>query len=121
MLMMQFERCLITRKNGAKASGSWSGRPSEGRRAWRWTRAAPASAAAIAASAISSAVIGRCGDIEGVWIAPVTAQVIITLRDWGRLLRGVSAISCLSLLPGLLSFKMGSQRRQPLVAPERLL
>src|SRR5215218_1044807 len=29
---------------------------------------------------ISSDVIGICGDIEGVWIAPVTAQVITTLR-----------------------------------------
>lgn len=33
----------------------------------------------IAASAISCAVIGRWGDIEGVWIAPVTAQVMMTL------------------------------------------
>jgi hypothetical protein len=29
---------------------------------------------------ISSGVTGRCGDIEGVWIAPVTAQVMMTLR-----------------------------------------
>ena len=41
--------------------------------------AAPASAAPIAASAISCAVIGRCGDIDGVWIEPVTAQVMMTL------------------------------------------
>jgi hypothetical protein len=41
---------------------------------------APASAAAIAASAISSGLTGRCGDIDGVWIEPVTAQVMITLR-----------------------------------------
>jgi hypothetical protein len=27
-------------------------------------------------------VTGRCGDIEGVWIEPVTAQVIMTLRDF---------------------------------------
>ena len=33
--------------------------------------AAPASAAPSALSAISSAVTGRCGDIEGVWIDPV--------------------------------------------------
>ena len=32
--------------------------------------------AAIEASAISSAVIGRCGDIDGVWMAPVTAQLM---------------------------------------------
>ena len=41
---------------------------------------APASAAAIAAVAISSGVTGRCGDIDGVWIDPVTAQVTTTLR-----------------------------------------
>jgi hypothetical protein len=29
---------------------------------------------------ISSAVIGRCGDMLGVWIEPVTAQVMTTLR-----------------------------------------
>jgi len=40
--------------------------------------AAPASAAAIASLTISSGVIGRCGDMEGVWIAPVTAQVTMT-------------------------------------------
>ena len=26
-------------------------------------------------------VTGRYGDMEGVWIAPVTAQVMMTLRD----------------------------------------
>ena len=57
-----------------------SGRPSTGSRACRWTIAAPASAAPIAASAISFGVIGRCGDIDGVWIEPVTAQVTMTLR-----------------------------------------
>ena len=43
---------------------------------------APASAAPTAASAISRGVIGRCGDIDGVWIEPVTAQVMMTLRLW---------------------------------------
>src|SRR5687767_8815998 len=42
--------------------------------------AAPASAASMAACAISSGVTGRWGDMEGVWIAPVTAQVMMTLR-----------------------------------------
>jgi hypothetical protein len=42
--------------------------------------AAPASTAPIAASAISSAVIGRYGDIDGVWIDPVTAQVMMAFR-----------------------------------------
>jgi hypothetical protein len=40
---------------------------------------APASAAAIAASAISSGVTGRCGDIDGVWIEPVAAQVMMVM------------------------------------------
>ena len=35
-------------------------------RAWRCTIAAPASAAPMAASAISCPVTGRCGDMEGV-------------------------------------------------------
>src|SRR5882724_13612570 len=78
MLTTQLERCLITWRNGAKASGDWSGRPSLGLRACRCTMAAPASAAPMAASAISLAVIGRCGDIDGVWIEPVTAQVMMT-------------------------------------------
>src|SRR4026209_2652928 len=81
MLMTALELCLITFRNGAKASGDWSGRPSLGSRACRCTTAAPASAAPIAASAISCAVIGRLGDIDGVWIDPVTAQVMMTLRD----------------------------------------
>src|SRR4051812_27544855 len=78
-LITTFERCLITLTKCRKASGVWSGRPSCGLRAWRWTTAAPASAAPMAASAISCAVIGRCGDIDGVWIEPVTAQVMMTL------------------------------------------
>src|SRR5262245_58989499 len=45
--------------------------------------AAPASAAPMAASAISSGVTGRCGDIDGVWIDPVTAQVMMTFRAMG--------------------------------------
>ena len=31
---------------------------------------------------LARAVTGRCGDIEGVWIEPVTAQVMMTLRDF---------------------------------------
>jgi hypothetical protein len=60
------ERCLMTFRKGAKRSVDWSGRPSLGSLACRWTTAAPASAAPIAASAIYSAVIGRFGDIDGV-------------------------------------------------------
>ena len=43
MFTTQSERCLITCRNGANASVDWSGRPSTGLRAWRWTMAAPAS------------------------------------------------------------------------------
>ena len=76
----QSVRCLITGRKRPKASGVWSGLPVSGLRACRCTIAAPASAAPMAASAISSGVIGRCGDIDGVWMAPVTAQVMMTLR-----------------------------------------
>src|SRR3954470_12253708 len=79
MLMTAAQRCLITFRNGANASGDWSGRTSFGSRACRCTTAPPASAAPIAASAISLAVTGIAGDIDGVWIEPVTAQVIMTL------------------------------------------
>src|SRR6266478_8255658 len=73
--------CLMARRNGSNASGDWSGRPSCGLRAWRCTIAAPASAAPNADSAISTAVTGRWGDIDGVWIDPVIAQEMMTLRD----------------------------------------
>ena len=64
-------------------SGSGVGRRSRGSRACRWRIAAPASAAPIASSAICSGVIGRYGDIVGVWIEPVTAQVMMTVRRDG--------------------------------------
>src|SRR5215813_24529 len=80
MFTTQALRCLMILRNGSKAAGVWSGRPSRGSRACRCTMAAPASAAPMAASAISCGVIGMCGDIDGVWIDPVTAQVMMTLR-----------------------------------------
>src|ERR1700694_3708364 len=40
---------------------------------------APASAAATYSAAICAGVIGKYGDIDGVWMAPVTAQVMMTL------------------------------------------
>src|SRR6202012_5068299 len=79
-VMTQFERCLMIFRNGAKASGLWSGWPVFGLRACRCTMAAPASAASTAASAISCGVTGNAFDIDGVWVAPVTAQVMMTLR-----------------------------------------
>src|SRR6202022_1913913 len=69
---------LMAGRNSANAWGRWSGLPVTGSRACRWMMAAPASQAPIAASAISFGVTGRYGDIEGVWIEPVTAQVIMT-------------------------------------------
>src|SRR6478609_11523354 len=85
---------------GTKWSGFCEGRPSCGSRACMWTTAAPASAAPIAASAISDAETGRYFDIEGVWLAPVTAQVMMTLRGMstlfcvgtGRVVRGRTAL-----------------------------
>src|SRR5690349_649354 len=70
---------LIFTANFLKSSGSCVGRPSFGSRACRCTIAAPACAAAMAASAISSGVMGRYGDMVGVWIEPVTAHVMMTL------------------------------------------
>src|SRR5882672_743408 len=78
-LMTTFEAALILGRKRMNIAGSWVGRPSAGSRACRCTIAAPACAAPIAPSAISSGVTGRCGDIVGVWIAPVTAQVMMTL------------------------------------------
>src|SRR5215207_1156317 len=85
--------------------------------------AAPASAAPIAASAISSGVIGRCGDIVGVWIAPVTAQVMMTLRFAMSVSLLVAYNSARAgdptrSRPRLRSL-MGAQRRQPPVTPAR--
>src|SRR5215831_16127165 len=80
MLIIASQPCLIRGKNSMKTLGSGVGRPSFGSRAWRWMIEAPASAAAIDCWAISAGVIGRWGDIVGVWIEPVTAHVMITLR-----------------------------------------
>ncbi len=65
-----------------KIAGSGEGRPSFGSRACRCRIEAPASAAAIASAAISSGVSGRYSDIVGVWMEPVTAQVMMTLPSF---------------------------------------
>src|SRR3954452_12243662 len=109
-LITQLERCLMIFRNGSNASGLWSGWPVFGLRACRWTMAAPASAASTAASAISCGVTGSALDIDGVWIAPVTAQVMMTLR--AMLLSFGSGIL---LLRGLVR----GQRSQPFIAPLR--
>ena len=116
MLITQSERCLMTWRNGAKASGRWSGRPVSGSRACRWTIAAPASAAPIAASAISCAVIGRCGDIDGVWMAPVTAQVTMTFRG---AFGGMGVSSGPGASARRLASLVGGERREAGVAPAR--
>src|SRR5277367_5714769 len=112
-LITAFERCLIILRNGAKASGLWSGWPVFGLRACRCTIAAPASAASTAASAISCGVTGSACDIEGVWIAPVTAQVMMTLRAivFSFLVRVLESgsVSLLDLVCG--------ERGEALVAP----
>jgi hypothetical protein len=41
----------------------------------------------MAASAISDGVTGKAGDMDGVWIAPVTAQVMMTFLGMGLLPR----------------------------------
>src|SRR5579883_2705075 len=87
-LITALVRCLMRGRKRPNASGDWSGRPVSGLRACRCTMAAPASEAPTAASTISSGVTGRCGDIDGVWIAPVTAQVMMTLRLAMGLLAG---------------------------------
>src|SRR5436190_21948807 len=73
------EAALIFGRNCLNTAGSCVGLPSFGLRACRCTIAAPACAAPIAAAAISSGVIGRCGGMLGVWIEPVTAHVMMTL------------------------------------------
>src|SRR5690242_19776730 len=78
-LITTFEAALICGRKRMKIAGSCVGRPSAGSRACRCTIAAPACAAPFAPAAISSGVNGRCGYMVGVWIAPVTAQVMMTL------------------------------------------
>ena len=52
--------------------------------------AAPASPAATACPAMSDGVTGRCGDIEGVWIEPVMAQVMMAF-DLARMMSPLAA------------------------------
>src|SRR5215468_8074557 len=118
MLTTQSDRCLITLRNGANASGDWSGRPSCGLRACRCTIAAPASAAPMALSAISWAVTGRCGDIDGVWIDPVTAQVIMTLRDFAMSFPSRSSECCRLQMDFAGDPRVSAVRKSPRVAPD---
>src|SRR6478735_9470677 len=85
-LITTFDVCLMRGRNFANSSGVWSGAPVFGSRACKCTIAAPASAAPMVASAISSGVTGKCGDIDGVWIEPVMAQVMMTLFGFAMFL-----------------------------------
>ncbi len=71
--------CLMVGRKRMNTAGSGVGSPVSGSRACRWMIAAPASAASMLLCAICSGVIGRCSDMLGVWIAPVTAQLMMTL------------------------------------------
>ena len=89
MLMTASVACLICGRNcGEHARDPASaGRPSDRARAGERSRRPPRRRRS-RGSAISSGVIGRYGDIDGVWIAPVTAQVMMTLSGtlpWGSL------------------------------------
>src|SRR3954464_2329894 len=70
--------CLMIGRKRMNTAGSGVGSPVSGLRACRWMIAAPASAASMLLRAICSGVIGRCSDMLGVWIAPVTAQLMMT-------------------------------------------
>src|SRR5205823_2147538 len=84
MLTTALVACLIRGRNCMNTAGSGEGRPSFGSRACRCRIAAPALAASIACVAIWSGVIGSASDMVGVWIEPVTAQVMTTLfASWG--------------------------------------
>ena len=79
MLMTASVRSAMPGRNSQNTSGSGVGLPVRGSRAWRWMIDAPASAAPSDASTISAGVMGRWGDIVGVWMEPVTAHVMMTL------------------------------------------
>src|SRR5438105_10937734 len=81
MLMTASQLCLMAGRNSMNTAGSGVGRPSRGSRACRCRIAAPALAASIDCSAICAGVMGSTGDIVGVWIEPVIAQVMMTF-DW---------------------------------------
>src|SRR5215831_8451553 len=81
MLTTASVACLMRGRNCMNTAGSPVGRPSCGLRACRCRIAAPASAAPIACEAIWSGVIGKASDMVGVWMAPVMAQLMMTLSD----------------------------------------
>src|SRR3569833_512452 len=104
-VMTTSEESLTIARTSLNRPGSWTGWPSWGSRTCRWTMAAPAAAAPSAACAICSGVIGRAGDIVGVWIAPVGAQVMIAgLPCWAM---GASPTMILSIIDSSLQVQDG--------------
>src|SRR5262249_8190868 len=71
----------------------------------------------MALSAISWAVTGRCGDIDGVWIDPVTAQVIMTLRDFAMSFPSRSSECCRLQMDFAGDPRVSAVRKSPRVAP----
>src|SRR5687768_9260158 len=82
MLMTASHRERMAGRKPCHTAGSLVGRPSCGSRAWKCRMAAPALAASTDCSIICSAVTGRCGDIDGDRVEPVTAQVMMTFLDF---------------------------------------
>src|SRR5690606_33096170 len=82
MLTPAAQPALIRGRTCMNRSGSEAGRPFSGSRACRCRMAAPASAASMAEAAICSGVTGSASDIDGVWMLPVTAHVMMTLPFW---------------------------------------
>ena len=85
MLMTASVACLMRGRNCMNTSGSGVGRPSLGSRACKCSTEAPASAASIACVAMSFGVKGSASDMVGVWMPPVTAQVMMTLSAMRQL------------------------------------
>src|SRR4029450_4108222 len=85
MLITASVDCLMRGRNCMNIAGSPVGRPAWGLRPCRSRMAGAAWAARMACSEIWSGVIGSASDMVGVWIAPVTAQVMMTLSDFAAI------------------------------------
>src|SRR5579885_1330478 len=68
------------------------------------------------ASAISLGVIGRYGVIDGVWIEPVTAQVMMTLRGAAM---GTSSLCVMPEKTGIQILQIGSRVAPKTACPGR--
>src|SRR5436305_1186370 len=86
-LITQLERCFMTFRNGAKASGLWSGCPVFGLRACRCTVGAPASVGSTAASAFSCGL--NSSNAVGLWRRVCTRRQDVTLPHIANLASGL--------------------------------